>query len=61
MNRLSPLINRRREAIRRAAMPVATASLAFAESYEPARWLEDLRLFATAWGGGLVFFGTLLG
>ena len=27
----------------------------------PARWLEDLKLFATGWIGGLVFFGTLLG
>ncbi len=24
-------------------------------------WLDDLRLFATAWIGGLIFFGTLLG
>lgn len=22
-------------------------------------WLEDLRLFAVGWAGGLVFFGTL--
>ena len=28
---------------------------------EPARWLDDLRLFATGWVGGLIFFGTLLG
>ncbi len=27
----------------------------------PAQWLEDLRLFATGWIGGLIFFGTLLG
>ena len=28
---------------------------------EPAVWLEDLKLFATGWIGGLIFFGTLLG
>jgi hypothetical protein len=28
---------------------------------EPAAWLEDLKLFATGWVGGLIFFGTLLG
>ncbi len=28
---------------------------------DAAAWLEDLKLFATAWIGGLVFFGTLLG
>ncbi len=27
----------------------------------PAAWLADLRLFATGWVGGLIFFGTLLG
>ena len=27
----------------------------------PARWLDDLRLFATGWVGGLIFFGTLIG
>ncbi len=26
----------------------------------PAPWLEDLRLFATGWIGGLIFFGTYL-
>jgi hypothetical protein len=24
-------------------------------------WLDDLKLFATGWIGGLVFFGTLIG
>ncbi len=24
------------------------------------KWLEDLRLFATGWVAGLIFFGTLL-
>lgn len=25
-----------------------------------AAWLDDIRLFATGWIGGLVFFGTFL-
>ena len=27
---------------------------------QAAAWLADLRLFVTAWIGGVVFFGTLL-
>ena len=27
---------------------------------DAAAWLDDLKLFATGWIGGLVFFGTLL-
>ena len=61
MNRLSPLI------VRRAVRPgprAATMSMArpmpFAGA-EPGQWLEDLKLFATGWIGGLIFFGTLLG
>ena len=41
------------------AMPMARPQL-FAGA-EPAVWLEDLKLFATGWVGGLIFFGTLLG
>jgi hypothetical protein len=41
------------------AMPMARPQL-FAGA-EPAAWLEDLKLFATGWVGGLIFFGTLLG
>ena len=55
MNRLSPLIARR-------TGPWGP-ELAFvppsADDPVPA-WLNDLRLFATAWLGGVVFFGTLL-
>ncbi len=58
MSRLSPLIVRRvgpRAAILRREeiqpFPLAEAS----------RWLDDLRLFATGWVGGLIFFGTLIG
>jgi len=58
MNRLAPLITRR-AGPRAAALPIAP-SQAFAGA-EPAAWLEDLKLFATGWIGGLVFFGTLIG
>ncbi len=55
MNRLSPLIARR-------TGPWGPA-LAFdppaSDGAAPA-WLDDLKLFATAWLGGVVFFGTLL-
>ncbi len=57
MNRLSPLIVRR-------VGPLATTApfdeaTPFADA-APAAWLDDLRLFATGWVGGLIFFGTLL-
>jgi hypothetical protein len=58
MNRLSPLIVRRVGRFAAAAplpSPEPFAGLAAAE------WLEDLKLFATGWVGGLIFFGTLLG
>jgi hypothetical protein len=58
MNRLSPLI------VRRVGPPAAAASRHRPEPFagaEPAKWLEDLKLFATGWIGGLIFFGTLLG
>ena len=74
MNRLSPLIVRRpgpplpgpwkRSAHRRALPNGAAFAMAVAEPFEgaePAQWLQDLRLFATGWVGGLIFFGTLLG
>ncbi|MDQ8757882.1 hypothetical protein RCO27_16775 [Sphingosinicella sp. LHD-64] len=57
MNRLSPLIARRID-------PTATAQVDVAVPFagiDAAIWLDDLRLFATAWIGGLIFFGTLLG
>ena len=57
MNRLSPLIARR-AGPRAAALPLAQAGPF--EGAAPAAWLEDLKLFATGWIGGLVFFGTLL-
>ena len=42
-----------------AAMPLPEPELF--SGAEPARWLEDLKLFATGWIGGLIFFGTYLG
>ena len=58
VNRLSPLIVRR-------TGPWADALLFEEpdpfEGAAPAAWLEDLKLFALGWIGGLVFFGTLLG
>jgi hypothetical protein len=58
MNRLSPLI------VRRVGPQAVAIPLASPEPFagtDAAAWLDDLRLFATGWIGGLVFFGTLLG
>jgi hypothetical protein len=35
-------------------------SVAQAELESAARWLEDAKLFAAGWVGGLVVFGTLI-
>lgn len=43
----------RRSTILGQAVPVVAIA-------ETDTWLEDLKLFATGWVGGLVFFGTLL-
>jgi hypothetical protein len=58
VNRLSPLVARRTGRLA-AALPFESAP-PFAGA-APAAWLEDLKLFATGWLGGLVFFGTLIG
>ena len=66
MNRLSPMIARRSTV---AGQRGPTASAVAAEwprreafhGAEPAKWLEELKLFATGWIGGLIFFGTYLG
>ncbi len=55
MNRLSPLIARRTGPWGPALAFDAPAS----DGPAPA-WLDDVKLFATAWLGGVVFFGTLL-
>ena len=65
MNRLSPWIvrNQRPDYLR----PRATAAALALPRPRPfggadaASWLDDLRLFATGWIGGLIFFGTLIG
>ncbi len=59
MSRLAPLITRRPGPIAVAvAMPVVRAAPISEE--QAALWLAELRLFVTAWLGGVVFFGTLL-
>jgi hypothetical protein len=57
MNRLSPLITRRTGPLA-AALPFEQPE-PFAGA-EPAVWLQDLKLFALGWVGGLIFFGTLI-
>lgn len=59
MNRLSPLIVRRPAPPRMARAAVMAFHPQPFPGAEPARWLEDLKLFATGWIGGLIFFGTL--
>lgn len=59
MSRLAPLVTRR-------SVPRAVAVAMPARNPEPfseeqaAAWMADLRLFVTAWLGGVVFFGTFL-
>jgi hypothetical protein len=57
MNRLSPLITRR-------VGPQAAAARDDA-GLEPVKdfpaYLEDVKLFAIGWLGGLIFFGTFFG
>jgi len=62
MSRLSPLIVRRVGP--RAAILQRDENQPFPLAFplaEASRWLDDLRLFATGWVGGLIFFGTLIG
>jgi len=56
MNRLAPLIVRR-------VGPMAPALELEPPGYsaeDVAGWIEDLKLFAVGWLGGLIFFGTYL-
>ncbi|MGE5721387.1 MAG: hypothetical protein ACM3YM_02915 [Sphingomonadales bacterium] len=56
MNRLSPLIVRRVGPLAAPlALPPAPGAMDFSDSD-----LENLKMFAVAWLGGLVFFGTYL-
>ena len=62
MNRLSPLIDRmpeRSAPVRALAVPRDWSDHHLLSAGPPA-WLQDAKLFATAWLGGLVFFSTLL-
>lgn len=62
MNRLTPLVQRadpRPGPPRLAAMGAAPAQAAAAVA-TASNLADDLRLFATGWAGGLVFFGTML-
>jgi len=55
MNRLSPLVARRARTL--------APSLTFeplADQIPTSRALDDLKMFAVAWLGGLIFFGTYL-
>ena len=64
MNRLSPLIVRRDagfSAPRTRAQALVWPGESTLDQAEPAKWLEELKLFATGWIGGLIFFGTYLG
>ena len=56
MNRLSRLI------VRRVGRFAPAIVYDFPEPFAgvpAAEWLDDLKLFATGWIGGLIFFGTL--
>jgi hypothetical protein len=57
MNRLSGLILRRGG---RWAVAAPLPAPIVVQSQSAPAWLDDLRLFATGWIGGLVFFGTYL-
>jgi hypothetical protein len=62
MNRLAPLITRlpdRSAPVRALAMPRNWTDFEMSLAASPA-WLQDAKLFATAWLGGLIFFGTLI-
>ncbi|WP_129790453.1 hypothetical protein [Sphingosinicella sp. CPCC 101087] len=73
MNRLSPLIVRRAEPcfpgsgatmldmVKKSASATLPASARGRSAGDRESWLDDLRLVATGWIGGLIFFGTLIG
>lgn len=59
MSRLAPLITRR-SGPRAVAMAFPVSDTEPFTREQAAEWLADLRLFVTAWLGGVVFFGTFL-
>jgi hypothetical protein len=62
MNRLSPLIVRAHRPSRalQPALIGPQCEPVEAVAAPPSPWLQDLRLFATAWAGGFVFFSTFI-
>lgn len=60
MNRLSPLITRRVGPLAAAAIPPSYRQWQQREERVDSL-LDDAKLFATGWVGGLIFFGTLFG
>ena len=56
MNRLSPLIVRRAGPL----APVFVLAEILEDRDRLPGWVEDVKLFALGWLGGLVFFGTFL-
>ena len=58
MNRLAPLVTRRTR--NPGSFPIAAAARQPLELEQAAGWLEDAKLFAAGWVGGLVFFGVLI-
>ena len=59
MSRLAPLITRR-SGPRAVAVALPAADRETFSEAQTAAWLADLKLFVTAWLGGVVFFGTFL-
>lgn len=62
MNRLAPLITRfpeRSAPVRALAVPRNWSAADLLSGSSPP-WIQDAKLFATFWLGGLVFFGTLI-
>jgi hypothetical protein len=60
MSRLAPLITRNPGPVRAAALAMPVSQAEPLTEAQAAEWLADLRLFVTAWLGGVVFFGTML-
>jgi hypothetical protein len=60
MSRLAPLITRNPGQVRAVAFAMPARQAAPVSEEQTVAWLADLRLFVTAWLGGVVFFGTLL-
>lgn len=59
MSRLAPLVTRT-QGPRAIALALPRQQAAPVRDNAQPEWMADLRLFLTAWAGGVVFFGTLL-